>query len=86
MAYKFKPRKSIAKRFRVTGTGKLKHERTMRRHLLSGRSADKKREMARPDIMSEGHAVNYRLAMGISKLNPKRAAHRRRLKAAKDAA
>lgn len=83
MAYKFKPRKSIARRFRVTGTGKLKHERTMRRHLLSGRSADKKREMARPAIMDEGHARNYRLAMGLSKLNPKRAAHQRRQKAAK---
>jgi large subunit ribosomal protein L35 len=86
MAYKFKPRKSIAKRFRVTGTGKLKHERTLRRHLLSGRSADKKREMARPDVMSEGHARNYRLAMGISGLNPKRAAHKRRVKAAQKAA
>ncbi len=86
MAYKFKPRKSIARRFRVTGTGKLKHERTLRRHLLSGRSGDKKREMARPDIMSETHAGNFRLAMGLSKLNPKRAAHLRRVKAAKASA
>ena len=86
MAYKFKPRKSIAKRFRVTGTGKLKHERTLRRHLLSGRSADKKREMARPAIMSEGHARNFRVALGVAKLKPKRAAHQRRVKAAKKAA
>lgn len=85
MAYKMKPRKSIAKRFRVTGTGKLKHERTLRRHLLSARSGDKKREMARPDIMSESHARNFRLAMGLSKLKPNRAAHQRRLKAAKAA-
>jgi large subunit ribosomal protein L35 len=83
MAYKFKPRKSIAKRFRVTGTGKLKHERTMRRHLLSGRSSDMKREMARPAIMSEGHAVNYRMGMGLSKLKPNRAAHKRRQNAAR---
>ena len=85
MAYKMKPRKSIAKRFRVTGTGKLKHERTLRRHLLSNRSGDQKRAMARPDIMSETHAGNFRLALGISKLNPKRTAHLRRVKAAKAA-
>lgn len=86
MAYKFKPRKSIAQRFRVTGTGKLKHERTLRRHLLSGRSGDKKRAMARPQIMSEGHAKNFREAMGLGKLNPKRLAHFRRQKAAAAAA
>ena len=85
MSYKFKPRKSIARRFRVTGTGKLKHERTLRRHLLSGRSGDKKRAMARPAIMSEGHAKNFRLAMGLSKLNPKRLKHERALKAAAEA-
>ena len=83
MAYKFKPRKSIAQRFRVTGTGKLKHERTLRRHLLSGRSGDKKRIMSRPQIMSEGHAKNFREAMGISKLNPRKLAHERRQRAAK---
>ena len=80
MAYKFKPKKSIAKRFRVTGTGKLKHERTLRRHLLSNRSGDKKRAMARPAVMSETHAPNFRLAMGITK-NPKLIAHQRRLRA-----
>ena len=82
MAYKYKPRKSSAKRFRVTGTGKLKHERTLRRHLLSGRSGDKKRALSRPAIMSEGHARNFRQAMGLSALNPVRTAHNRRLKAA----
>lgn len=81
MAYKFKPRKSISKRFRVTGTGKLKHIGTMRRHLLSGRTADKKRQMARPAIMSEGHAKNFREAMGIARLKPRRTAHLRRTKA-----
>ena len=84
MAYKFKPRKSIAKRFRVTATGKLKHERTLRRHLLSARSGDKKREMARAAIMSETHAGNFRQAMGITR-NPKRIAHERRVNAQKDA-
>ena len=80
MAYKFKPRKSVIKRFRVTGNGKLKHTRTNRRHLLSGRSADVKRQSARPAVMSEGHARNFREAMGIAKLKPGRARHLKRIK------
>ncbi len=85
MAYKYKPRKAVKKRFRVTATGKLKHERTLRRHLLSNRSGDKKRALARPDVLSETHAGPLRVAMGISGLNPKRTQHKRRLKAIADA-
>ena len=80
MAYKFKPRKSIACRFRVTGTGKLKHERTLRRHLLSNRSSNKKRALSRPAIMSEGHAKNFREAMGLANLNPAKKAHDRHVR------
>ena len=81
MAYKFKPRKSIKQRFKVTGTGKLKHQRTMRRHLLSGRSGDKMRDLCRPAVLSETHAKTLRVAMGCSGLNPKRTKHVRSLKA-----
>lgn len=81
MAYKFKPRKSVKKRFKVTGTGKLKHERTLRRHLLSGRSGDKKRELAKATVLSESMSKNLRLAMGLENLKPKRTQHRRRLAA-----
>jgi len=80
MAYKFKPRKSIKQRFKVTATGKLKHERTLRRHLLSGRSGDKKRAMCRPDVLVEGHSKPLRVAMGVSGKKPERTAHLRRLK------
>ena len=86
MAYKFKPRKSLSKRFRVSGTGKLKHVRSKRRHLLSGRSADEKRQSSRPAIMSEGHARNFREAMGVARLKPARTRHRKQLKQKADAA
>jgi len=82
MAYKFKPRKCVKNRFRVTGTGKLKHERTLRRHLLSVRSGDKKRTMCRPAILSEGHAKNLRVAMGVEGLKPAKRKHERQLNAA----
>lgn len=81
MAYKYKPRKAVKQRFKVTGTGKLKHQRTKRRHLLSGRSGDKLRDLARPSVLSETHAKPLRVAMGCEGLKPKRTAHRRKLAA-----
>jgi large subunit ribosomal protein L35 len=82
MAYKFKPNKSVAKRFKVTKTGKLKHRHTMSTHLRSNRSADKKRELGRGAILFEGHARNMRAMMGLSKLKPAKVAHERALAAA----
>ena len=83
MAYKFKPRKSVKQRFKVTGTGKLKHQRTKRIHLLSGRSGDKMRTMCRPSVLSETHSKALRAAMGLEGLKPNRTKHFRSLKAAK---
>ena len=41
MAYKFKPNKSVVKRFRVTKTGKLKRSHSFTSHLMSSRPAYK---------------------------------------------
>lgn len=79
MAYKFKPTKAMGKRFKVTGTGKVKHRHTLSTHLRSARSSKKKRHMGRPAIMSEGHALRVRAAMGLSGLKPRKVAHERAL-------
>lgn len=79
MAYKYKPSKSVAKRFRVTRKGKLKHNHTLTSHLRSSRSGKKKRHLRRASVLFEGHAKNMRLMMGISKLKPAKAAHEERL-------
>ncbi len=79
MAYKFKPNKSVAKRFRVTRKGKLKHNHTLTSHLRSGRSGNKKRHLRRASILFEGHARNMRQLMGISKLRPGKIEHEERL-------
>lgn len=86
MAYKFKPSKSVAKRFGVTKTGKLKRHHSLTSHLRSGRSAKKKRHLRRPEILFEGHARNMRQLMGISKLKPARVAHERAQAASQAAA
>ena len=44
---KLKTHKGAARRFKVTGTGKLKHARSGRRHLLTGKSSRKMRHLRR---------------------------------------
>ena len=75
MAYKLKPNKAIAKRFKVTAKGKLKRHHSLTSHLRSSRSAKKKRELRRPELLFEGLARNMRRLMGVSK-SPGRAAKR----------
>ncbi len=53
-----KTRKSIAKRIKVTGTGKLKAKKVQgRSHLLAHKSPKKKRQLKHQPIM--GKAVTY---------------------------
>ncbi|HEY8665596.1 MAG TPA: 50S ribosomal protein L35 [Tepidisphaeraceae bacterium] len=81
MAYKFKPNKSAAKRFKVTKTGKLKRHHSLTSHLRSARTSKKKRELRRPEVLFEGHARNMRKLLGISGKHPNKTAAERALKA-----
>jgi len=83
MAYKFKPNKSIAKRFKVTKTGKLKRGHSLTSHLMSGRSAGKKRKLGRPALVHESIAKNLRRLIGVAKRRPNQIAHERALAAKK---
>ena len=78
---KQKTHKAVASRVRVTATGKLKHGREKTSHLMSGRSGDLKRKLGMPAILHEGHARNLRRYMGIAGLNPRKAAHDKRVAA-----
>jgi large subunit ribosomal protein L35 len=82
MAYKYKPNKSVGKRFKVTGTGKLKRRHTLSTHLRSVRDGNKKRHLGRPAILNEGHARNMREMMGIKGKRPNQVRHERELAAA----
>ena len=87
MGYKFKPSKSVAKRFKVTKTGKVKRHHCLTSHLMSSRSGNKRRHLRKSAILAEGHARNMRRYMGVSKLKPAKIAHERALAAkAKEAA
>src|SRR5204863_9495751 len=79
MGYKFKPNKGVAKRMKVTKTGKIKHRHEKNSHLRSGRSSQLKRKLGRPGLLDEGHARNMRRLLGLTKLKPNKVIHERAL-------
>jgi large subunit ribosomal protein L35 len=83
MGYKLKPNKGVAKRLRVTATGKLKHRHELTSHLRSGRSAKKKRHLGRASVLDESHAKRFRYLMKLSGKKPAKVAHERALAQAK---
>jgi large subunit ribosomal protein L35 len=81
MGYKFKPNKGVAKRMKVTKTGKIKHRHEKNSHLRSNRSAKLKRALGRPSVLAEGHARNMRRLLGITRLKPNKIAQERAIAA-----
>lgn len=49
---KLKTRRSIAKRFRFTASGKIRRAQSLRRHLLAGRSPKRKRHLRRGGLVA----------------------------------
>ena len=49
---KMKTRRSLRKRFRMTGTGKIKRAQANRSHLLTGRGANRMRRLRRRALVS----------------------------------
>jgi large subunit ribosomal protein L35 len=81
MAHKHKPNKAMKKRFRVSATGKVKHNHMFTSHLRSSRSAKRKRGLRHASVLSEGHSINMRRNMGVTSLRPRQIAAQRKLKA-----
>ncbi len=48
---KMKTKRAAAKRFKITGTGKIKRRRAYKRHILTKMSAHRKRRLGTPAIM-----------------------------------
>jgi large subunit ribosomal protein L35 len=49
---KMKTRKSAAKRYKVTGTGKIKYKKQGLRHILTKKSSKRKRNLRKAGILS----------------------------------
>lgn len=62
---KMKTRKAVKARFRVTGTGKLKRTRPGRRHILTKKSANRKRKLAKSGLVDAGQVKMFKIMMGV---------------------
>ena len=57
---KMKTRKAMKARFKLTATGKLKRTRPGRRHILTKKSAKRKRSLAKARYVDDGQLKMYR--------------------------
>ena len=55
-----KTSKSAAKRFKVTGTGKLKRAKAYKSHILTKKSAKRKRNLRKPAITDATNVKNMK--------------------------
>lgn len=65
MAYKLKTKRAAAKRFKVTGSGKVKFTRANRRHLLTGKTQKSKRQARAAGYMQHGDARIAQALLGV---------------------
>ena len=50
---KMKTRRAAAKRFKVTGRGKIKRSHAFAKHILTKKSPTRKRNLRKPDLVSK---------------------------------
>ena len=62
-AGKAKTRKSISKRFKITGTGKVLRRKQGKRHLLIKKNAKRKRNLGKAALVSDADAKNVKSHM-----------------------
>lgn len=57
---KIKTNRSAAKRFKLTGTGKLKRNKAYKRHILTKKSAKTKRKLRQPAMTDKSNIKNMK--------------------------
>lgn len=60
IAGKAKTRKAVAKRFKVTGTGKVLRRKQGKRHLLQSKSRKRKRSLTKVGLVSDADIKNVK--------------------------
>ena len=81
MGYKFKPNKGVAKRMKLTATGKLKHRHEKNSHLRTRRNASLNRRLGRAGVLADGHSRNMRKFLGVTGMRPNKIAHEKMIAA-----
>jgi large subunit ribosomal protein L35 len=61
-----KTRKAVAKRFKITGTGKVLRSHATRRHLMATKNAKRKRQLAKSALVhhTDVHRIKANLPFG----------------------
>jgi len=62
---KMKTHRASAKRFKVTGTGRIRRRRGFRAHLLEKKPTRRTRRLARPAEVEGGQRRQVRRALGL---------------------
>ncbi len=62
---KLKTNRSAAKRFRLTGTGKIKRSHAFARHLLSKKAPKRKRTLRHSALVAEVDSKNIKRMIGF---------------------
>ena len=57
---KLKTHKGAAKRFKITGTGKVKRHHAFARHILTKKKAKRKRHLGKAALVSDAEAASVR--------------------------
>ena len=60
IAGKAKTRKAVAKRFKVTGTGKVLRRKQGKRHLLQSKNRKRKRHLGKVTLVSDADIKNVK--------------------------
>ena len=62
---KMKSNRASAKRFKVTGTGKLKREKSYRSHILTKKSTKRKRNLTHTGLVDKSDERNVKLLLAM---------------------
>ena len=62
---KMKTHRGAAKRFKVTGTGKLMRRKAFMNHILEKKPSKRTRRLKREAVLAPGDAANVRKLLGL---------------------
>lgn len=62
---KLKTRRAVAKRFKLTGKGKLKRSHAFAKHILTKKSATRKRNLRKQDLVDCSDEKRMKKMLGI---------------------
>jgi large subunit ribosomal protein L35 len=62
---KMKTHRGAKKRFKITGTGKVMRHKAYKSHILTKKSAKRKRNLRKPTLLAAGDEKRIKKALGV---------------------